>query len=1032
MADRSVKVRLEADISQYKRELAEAAVATTLAGRATDRLGADLGKTESQARRTGAEIDRLSGRLRLFTDAALIVGPALAPLGAAAVGGIVALSSQFGALAGAMGVTVLALNGVGDGLKALNAYQLEPTADNLAKLNQEMERLGPSGEQFVRYLDSIGPELRTLQFAARDGLLPGAEEGIDRMLQRLPELRSLISVFASEVGDLAADSGEAFAGDRFDAFLDYLGTDGVRILDDTARTLGFLAEAAANTMQAFAPTQTNFSGGLLDFAEGLAEASANLEGSDGFNQFLTYINESGPQVLDTLGALANAMLQIVEATAPLGGPVLAALEGVANAIAVIADSDLGTPIFAALGALALYNRGLAATTALTATSFGGKAKAQVEGYVGTLTTVTSAQDRARMSAADLAAVERSRNRELLAGAGKAAAAMGGLALATTGVAESTGVSNTATLALMGTMAGPWGAAIGGAVGLTMDFAAANDGLEDSLNAVRLAADSGNIGLYADSIAKAREELEKMEVGNDKNQNFLAGFSGLSELPEAWSLISGATGDARDEFSAAEADMERLRATGGRSIGTLSDFAGVMRDSADAAQEEADALYESIAAMRTKRSEALRAANAELNYEQAIDDANKALKENGRTVDKTTEAGRANRRALYDLAATWNQQSDAAKNAQGAMKAARRNFIETATSMGMAEDKAKRLANRLFEIPTKRKIDITADTGQADAALRALKARMDGIHSKVVTVTVNQNVRPMGGQAPGSALAEGGTVPGPRHPYGDKMMILAAPGEEIITNRRGEADRFRADRAAGRIPRYDRGGTVGSGSGNDTYTSISGMAFGTGFELLNDAAAGAAQGLKGLKKRLEEAERQLEKEKNQRKALIEARDAFAGAVGGAYSASDPFEGNLASFDTALAANTNDTRAAEAALSAASANGLNGPLYQALAQSGNLSLLQEFAGLSAADISVREQQFASQSSAQAGLGAGAANQEFAKAIREQNKELREAQRERKKLANKLEALEKSVERGSERGTRAGMNDRDRWTASRVRTG
>ena len=44
------------------------------------------------------------------------------------------------------------------------------------------------------------------------------------------------------------------------------------------------------------------------------------------------------------------------------------------------------------------------------------------------------------------------------------------------------------------------------------------------------------------------------------------------------------------------------------------------------------------------------------------------------------------------------------------------------------------------------------------------------------------------------MADGGTVGGARAPYGDKVLTYLAPGEEVITNRNGEADRFRADRA----------------------------------------------------------------------------------------------------------------------------------------------------------------------------------------------------------------------------------------------
>jgi hypothetical protein len=69
------------------------------------------------------------------------------------------------------------------------------------------------------------------------------------------------------------------------------------------------------------------------------------------------------------------------------------------------------------------------------------------------------------------------------------------------------------------------------------------------------------------------------------------------------------------------------------------------------------------------------------------------------------------------------------------------------------------------------------------------------------------------QADGGTIhhaAAGWTVSGPRDPYGDKVLAYLAPGEEVITNRHGEADRFRADRAAGRIPAYANGVSVSAG------------------------------------------------------------------------------------------------------------------------------------------------------------------------------------------------------------------------------
>src|SRR3546814_7842830 len=81
------------------------------------------------------------------------------------------------------------------------------------------------------------------------------------------------------------------------------------------------------------------------------------------------------------------------------------------------------------------------------------------------------------------------------------------------------------------------------------------------------------------------------------------------------------------------------------------------------------------AMREQRSEAIRAANAEIGYQAALDDARKSIKENGKTLDITTEKGRANKTALLDVAAAWNEQSAAAKNAPVAHKAAIRSYVD---------------------------------------------------------------------------------------------------------------------------------------------------------------------------------------------------------------------------------------------------------------------------------------------------------------------------------------------------------------------
>lgn len=1048
MGDREVIVRLRADISQYQRALATASAETQAFGRSTTSLKGPLGNVETQSKSAGNEIDKLSGRLRVATDAALILAPALIPLGAAAVGGVVALSAALGATAGALGVTLLAVHGLDKGMKALNAYQLDPSATNLAKLRDEMDKLGPSGEHFVRVLDALAPNLKTLQNAARDGLLPGLEESITSLLGRLPEVRKLIRGIATEVGDLAAGGGKAVAGPGFDAFFKYLRTDGIKILDDTAKTAGNLAEVVANLFVAFGGVSTDFSGGLLKFSQGLADASANLESNAGFQNFVTYIQTEGPHALDTLASLANALLQIVEATAPLGGPVLSALGSFADIIATIADSDIGTPIFVALAAMALFNRTVQVTQKLNQATWGGAGITALKTYSAALGTVVTAQDRATMSAKELAAAEKTRDTaqgSLLKSGLRGAQVAGALAISMSGVADNTGLANTAMLS----MAGPWGTA----AGFALDVWHATDGLDAAMKSLDGAMASNDINQLTAALKQANDELEKTRANTVLGTSFLGdSFGGIvnaiAPMSNAAKFMGALTGDTKglaEQAAAAQAQLDRLNEADSRiasgataAVGPLRFLRTAIESNAEAANKQAAAIQGAIQAMHDMRQEALRAVNAELDYQQAIDDATAAVKKNGRTHDDTTEKGRDNLRALYNLAGAWNGQSEVIKGNSKQLQAARENFIRVAGSMGIAAGDARKLSRQLFDIPEKRQTQIsTPGMDEATSKAKTLKQILDGLHSKDINIALHYQMLGNKPKAPtpGVPNADGGTVPKTGMGYADRHLYLLADGEEVISNRYGQADRYRSLlKAINAGRKMASGGTAGWNAGDGSSGGgHNGGGGGNSVQIWTDGVYSVAKALKAFKAELERAQKSIEREKAKRDELISAEQSFMSAVGGAYAKADLFSGGLSTFDIGLQANTNDTNAANAALAAAAANGLDGALYQALAASGNLTLLQEFAGLSASQIDIREHQFATQSAAQAALGTSAADAAgFTQAIKDQNKELRESRQERRELKAAVKSLEERLPGKVEDGARRGIAERQKRTHHQVRTG
>ena len=189
----------------------------------------------------------------------------------------------------------------------------------------------------------------------------------------------------------------------------------------------------------------------------------------------------------------------------------------------------------------------------------------------------------------------------------------------------------------------------------------------------------------------------------------------------------------------------------------------------------------VAAEQKKREAALRARDAELNYASAILDAKEAVKENGKTLDLSTRKGIANRRALDGLASAWNGLSDQAKNTPGAYRAAINNFVDLAEKMGLSEDKARALAKRLFDLPPKRQVEVVVKTDQAEGALGAIKARLDAIKSKSITITAGYQNKG-GAQLPadyGQRRASGGYISGPGGPRSDSIPALLSNGEYVV-------------------------------------------------------------------------------------------------------------------------------------------------------------------------------------------------------------------------------------------------------------
>jgi hypothetical protein len=461
--ERTVLVRLKADPNPFIRGMAEA--------------GAAVGALRK-------EINTTNDRTAWLTQGILALAPAVVPLGAAAVPVFTGIATQMTVAGVAAGTLALGFHGVGDALKALNDYQLEPTDANLVKLHQSMQQLSTEGRDFVRFLDSLEGIGADLSHTAQRGMLPGIADGLDHLVTLAPEAKRIIREISEGIGELADEAGAGLAGPKWAEFFDFLEHDAKPILLDMGRTVGNLATGVAHLFVDFLPESEKFSHGLLELSRNFEHWADSVDQTQGFQDFLAYVDKSGPETLHFLGALADALLAILEAAAPVGSVMLPALTELLKVFADLAGTPLGSTMIGLGAAMSVYGRAVALGTNLT-TGFGrgiGMANGQALRSVVSFRELASAVSvYARNMATAGASTERMRVQNAAAAGtmrtwGASAARVGGqaalLGVAASGVADKMHLGNTASLALAGSLAGPWGAAVGGAIGLALDFGGA--------------------------------------------------------------------------------------------------------------------------------------------------------------------------------------------------------------------------------------------------------------------------------------------------------------------------------------------------------------------------------------------------------------------------------------------------------------------------------------------------------------------------------------------------------------------------------
>ncbi len=207
--------------------------------------------------------------------------------------------------------------------------------------------------------------------------------------------------------------------------------------------------------------------------------------------------------------------------------------------------------------------------------------------------------------------------------------------------------------------------------------------------------------------------------------------------------------------------------------------------------------------------------AEINWQDQLGKTAEALATNGKTLDITTEAGRANRQSMLDMAESAQELASKRLEQTGSEELFRQTLlqgrdalVEQGIRFGLTREDAEKYADQLLQVPADVKTEIqTPGLPEAKQNIADLIAAINGVPAhKVITFEGRSlGIAPIIGYVPGSGqpiygsaksgmyrggvvglgMAAGGLVPGvpPSDPRVDNVLA-AGPGG-LIALRSGE-------------------------------------------------------------------------------------------------------------------------------------------------------------------------------------------------------------------------------------------------------
>lgn len=304
----------------------------------------------SRLKRIIAQTQQMKRTTSMLSVGVTGLGAAMSTTSAVGVAAVGALGASFAAAgAGAVAYGVVATSAL---TKVFDAStELEKIQDKIAKADNAKERAAGQKELAALYKGMSTAQKGALkdltQFKGfwsnftkqfEKPIFKSFSEGLDATQNIFTKLTPTISNTAAVVTELMQSFNKSLDSASASKFFDWLNTNASESLYNFAQMAGNTLAGVGNLLQAFAPLGASFEESLVRMTQRFKEWSASMSQSQGFKTFIDYVKTNGPTLWNILTNVANTIVNVGVALAPLGSAVLKVAEGLTSFISKASSS----------------------------------------------------------------------------------------------------------------------------------------------------------------------------------------------------------------------------------------------------------------------------------------------------------------------------------------------------------------------------------------------------------------------------------------------------------------------------------------------------------------------------------------------------------------------------------------------------------------------------------------------------------------------------------------------------------------------